>query len=198
MNPKKQLCNTIPGEIWTSSLIPDREPTTDQSTDATKLSEPMNFIGVTYRNMSEGYLQEQKWLKDSCITKVHPSMGDSSHRGTLKHTAQSAGSSTGLRVSFPSSTVLVWAFSSQLSWSLGFCLFVCLSLFLFLFRAVLSIVLSLFPPGCSAWAHLSSTACLRVVLSCLYSLCTCLEEEEPSESDPFQGLPACLLRCLCP
>ena len=24
-----------------------------------------------------GYLQEQKWLKDKCITKAHPSLGDS-------------------------------------------------------------------------------------------------------------------------
>lgn len=26
------------------------------------------FIGVTYRNVGECYLQEQKWLRDNCIT----------------------------------------------------------------------------------------------------------------------------------
>jgi hypothetical protein len=42
-------------------LTSDREPTTDQSMNTTKvqLGDPMSFIGVTYRNMGEG-LQEQK------------------------------------------------------------------------------------------------------------------------------------------
>lgn len=42
----------------------------------------MNFTGVTYGNVGEGlftgYLQEQKWFKDSCIPKAQPSMGDGS------------------------------------------------------------------------------------------------------------------------
>jgi hypothetical protein len=36
----------------------------------------VSFIGVTYRNVGED-LQEQKWLRGSCITKAQPSMGDS-------------------------------------------------------------------------------------------------------------------------
>lgn len=40
----------------------------------------MSFIGVTYRNMDEALLipHEKRWLKDSYLTKAHPSMGDSS------------------------------------------------------------------------------------------------------------------------
>lgn len=50
---------TFPGEIQHTYLFtPDREPMTDQNTDATKvqLGEPMNCIGVTgiyYRNVGE-------------------------------------------------------------------------------------------------------------------------------------------------
>ena len=42
--------------------------------DTTKVQpgEPMSFIGVTYGNRVRGYLQEQKWLKGSSITKAHP------------------------------------------------------------------------------------------------------------------------------
>lgn len=36
--------------------------------------EPVNFRGVIYRSMYEGYLQ--KWLAHSWITKDHLSMGD--------------------------------------------------------------------------------------------------------------------------
>ena len=39
-------------------LTPDSEPTTDQSTNVTKvqLGEPMSFTGVTYRGMDERLL----------------------------------------------------------------------------------------------------------------------------------------------
>ena len=43
--------------------------------------------------MEGGYLLEQKWLKDRCITKAHPSMGDSSQKlGTRSplHSLQTA------------------------------------------------------------------------------------------------------------
>ena len=32
----------------------------------------MSFIGIMSRNLGEGLLQEQKWLKDGCITKTPP------------------------------------------------------------------------------------------------------------------------------
>ena len=42
----------------TCLFIPDREPTTDRSTDTTEVQfdEPMSFIGVTYKNKGEGSL----------------------------------------------------------------------------------------------------------------------------------------------
>lgn len=46
----------------------------------------------------KSYLPEQKWLRDTCVTKTHPSMGDKSWR-------QPAGSSPDGRVSFPSDSV---------------------------------------------------------------------------------------------
>lgn len=36
--------------------------------------EPLGFIGVTYKNVVGGYIQEYKWLTDSFITKVYHSM----------------------------------------------------------------------------------------------------------------------------
>lgn len=44
------------GRCNTCQLISDREPTTDQSADATKIQfgEPVSFIEVIYRNMGEG------------------------------------------------------------------------------------------------------------------------------------------------
>ena len=50
-------------------LAPDRDSTTDcTGTTEVQLGKPMSFIGITYRNVGEGYLQ------DSCITKAHNSM----------------------------------------------------------------------------------------------------------------------------
>ena len=58
------------------------KPTTDKSSNAAKfhLTEPMSIIGTIYRNMGRSYLYEQKRLKDSCITKVHPGLGDGSQK----------------------------------------------------------------------------------------------------------------------
>ena len=49
---------------------------TKQNTDTNKvqLSEPMSFTGSTDRNMGDGLLTETEILKDSCITKAHPSV----------------------------------------------------------------------------------------------------------------------------
>lgn len=53
---------------------PDRETTTDQNTDTTEvqLGEPITGIWV------KRYLKKQERL--SCITKAHPSIGDSSQK----------------------------------------------------------------------------------------------------------------------
>lgn len=54
-------CDKISPEE-THRLTPDRDSNADQSTDTTKvqLSEPKNFIGVTYRSMGEGLLTRAK------------------------------------------------------------------------------------------------------------------------------------------
>lgn len=57
-------------------LIPVREPTTDQSTDITRiqLGEPMDFAMVIYNNMGEGLLTGTE--NDSYTTKTHLTIGD--------------------------------------------------------------------------------------------------------------------------
>lgn len=63
----------------------------DQNMDTTEgqLGEPMNFIGVTFRNMDVGlHTFEQKWLKDSYVTKAHPTrLWQLTKIGILEHTA---------------------------------------------------------------------------------------------------------------
>ena len=59
----------------------DREPMTIESTDTTKVQfgELMSFIGVTCWTVGEELLAGTEIrVKDSCITKAQPSMGDSS------------------------------------------------------------------------------------------------------------------------
>lgn len=38
----------------------------------------MSFTRAALKNTGEGYLQEQKWFKDTCITTAHQTMGDGS------------------------------------------------------------------------------------------------------------------------
>ena len=73
-----------------------------------------------------GYLQEQKWLKGSCITKACASMTDRSQSWDSGSHCTACSSSTGWRVSFPGASVglnlfqvtrLVSASSRQLDWS---------------------------------------------------------------------------------
>jgi hypothetical protein len=72
------------------------------------------FLGFLTGVWSRDYFQEQKWLKDSCITTAHFSMGDSLPKaGNLEHTAQPAGSSTGWRVSFPGDSVDLWIYQAS-------------------------------------------------------------------------------------
>ena len=57
------------------------------------VGEPVNFIGVTYRNMEVELFTEKTWLKDNAIPKA--SLGDKlTKAGSLEHTAQRTGSST--------------------------------------------------------------------------------------------------------
>ena len=60
----------------------------DKSKDIIKvqLNEPMRFIGVTYRNMGEGLLQDQKVLRESRAVVAHafnPSTQEAEAGGSL-------------------------------------------------------------------------------------------------------------------
>lgn len=81
------LCGrTFPGETQCTCLLtPDREPTRDQRTDTTKLGDPMRcfffpFVFVFLQLLTgiqvRGHFQGQKWLRDSCVTEAHSSVGD--------------------------------------------------------------------------------------------------------------------------
>lgn len=63
------------GRFNTRLLTPDREPTTDHSTDSTKV-QPVSFTDATYRRMGEGLLTgaelTQRWL---CVVRVEPLPG---------------------------------------------------------------------------------------------------------------------------
>ena len=82
-------------------LTQNREPTSDQNKDITK--------GPTWwtKEFRRGdYLQEQEWLRDSCIIKAHQHVGYTAHKaGNLKLFPLPAGSSAGWRISFPGASV---------------------------------------------------------------------------------------------
>ena len=100
------------------SIHPRQETDKRKVNTKVQLDEPMSFIGVTYGNMGER-LEKQKWLKDSCITKVHPSRGDSSQSWKPGVRAQPAGNPTSWRMSF--SGCLNWSEPFRSS-STGYCL----------------------------------------------------------------------------
>lgn len=79
------------------------KPTTDKRTDKTKVhfSEPMSFIGVTFRTMGEVLLLETENTQRQLLYQGLPSVGDSSQAGTVGHTAQPVGGSAGWRRFFP-------------------------------------------------------------------------------------------------
>lgn len=58
---------------------PGREPIADKSKDTNKvqISKPMSFIEFIYKIWVRGYVLKQKRLRDSRITKAHPSLADS-------------------------------------------------------------------------------------------------------------------------
>lgn len=106
------LCcdKTFPGQTKCAFLLsPDREPMTDQSSDATnlvQLSEPGNFIGATCRNMCWGLL----WSRNDSRTAASPRTAAwmATHKSwepAARCAARLAGNSTGWRVSFLSVSI---------------------------------------------------------------------------------------------
>lgn len=95
-------------------LTSERKLITDQHKGTTKvhLGEAVNFIGVTYRSLGEGYLD--KWLR----TAASPQHGRQlAKAGNPEHTGLPSVSSTGWRASLQVAQ-LAWAFSRHLGWSL--------------------------------------------------------------------------------
>lgn len=71
---------------WNACLLtPDREPTKDQ------IPPTFNFLNHEFYSTD---FQEQKWLKNRFITKVHSRMGEMVHEaGNLEHIVQPEGGS---------------------------------------------------------------------------------------------------------
>jgi hypothetical protein len=96
----------------TSTQDADKDSTTDQGVDTTKIQWVLLglFIGIRVK----GYLQEKKWLKD-CITK------NLVKAGILEYTMKLEGGSICWGISFVLSKKL-WSkpFSRQVSWFLFF------------------------------------------------------------------------------
>lgn len=97
--------------IHTHLLTSERNPVTNQRkyrlSPKSNLLKQCVLLGLLAGVWMKGYLQEQKLLKDSCITKTHSTMGDSSQKlKSLEHTPQPVGSSQVWRASFPSYSVL--------------------------------------------------------------------------------------------
>lgn len=69
------------GDMTKCLLNPDRKPIR-QSKAITKdqFGKPMTFIGVAYRNMTEGLLTGTEMSQSSLITKAYSSMGDCSQK----------------------------------------------------------------------------------------------------------------------
>lgn len=96
--------------------------------DITKvqLGDPMTFSEIIKRVWVKGNLQKQKWLQDSCITKAHPGMGDSSqnrepgaHRTAFRHLSRLE-SALSRRLSWCEALLNSWMVSAscrQLVWT---------------------------------------------------------------------------------
>jgi hypothetical protein len=118
----------------------------------------MSFIGLLRGTWVRRYLQSQKGLKDNCITKAHPSMGDSSQSWEPGAHSTACRKLNGWRVPFPGASVglnffqaalLALASSRQLVWSDS-------SLQLSLLESLLC---------CLALLFLGDTQCLLLTLS---------------------------------
>lgn len=61
---------------------PGREPIADKSKDTNQvqISKPTSFTEFIYKMWARGYILKQKRLRDSCITKGHLSLAESSQK----------------------------------------------------------------------------------------------------------------------
>lgn len=57
-------------------------------TTKVQIGEPVIFIGIIYRNIVKGYLQEQKWLKTAASPKPTWAWGQLTKSGNLERTVQ--------------------------------------------------------------------------------------------------------------
>lgn len=95
------LCDRLfLGDATHSLLTPDAEPSTDQIYlwPKSNLVNQWALLELLTGIWMKGYLQEQKSLKDSWITKAQPNMADSSQSWGHEHTVEHPGSSVGRRV----------------------------------------------------------------------------------------------------
>lgn len=103
----------LPGEIKHSQLLTlDRQPTTDQSMDTTKveLGKRESFIGLLNRSRNDS--------KTALSPRSTPAWLTAHKAENLEHIAQPAGRSTGWRRSFPGASVDLTP-SRQLVWSVS-------------------------------------------------------------------------------
>jgi hypothetical protein len=93
---KLPTCTLFVTKLFLGRLLPpDRKSTTDQRTDKTKVqfSEPLSFIGATFRNLGEMLLRNRKYSKTAAWPL--PAWLTAHKAGNVEHTAQPAGSSAG-------------------------------------------------------------------------------------------------------
>lgn len=114
---KQMLCNKtklLLGRCYTKLCNRDREPPKEQSTGKSK-SNLMNqwvYLGLFMEIWVKSYLQKQKRLKESCVSKAHP-------RVTAHKSWQSGAHSAAYRLEHVLSKRLgVYASSSKFCWFL--------------------------------------------------------------------------------
>lgn len=103
-------------------LIPEREPTTDQSKDTTKIQidKPRNCIGVTHSSVDDGLLPEAGLTQRQPHHQSPPQAWQTAHKArNLKHSAQPSGNSAGWGCLLPAA----WIVGSLLSSAAGVCFF---------------------------------------------------------------------------
>jgi hypothetical protein len=86
------LCDIITGDMIKYLFVADRKLTTGQIIDITKiqLGEPWVLLGLHTEVWMRGYLEKQKWLQNSFITEVHPSIVTAHRAGSSLHSLWAA------------------------------------------------------------------------------------------------------------
>lgn len=101
---------------------PGREPIADKSKDTNQvqISKPTSFTEFIYKMWARGDILKQERLRDSCITKAHLSLADSSQK--LETRSWLSGLKAAEQVGERPFQVaqLVWASSRKLDWCLLF------------------------------------------------------------------------------